>query len=339
MFFRKRAKTTPCPNIKRKGVNDSDYCEPPRKVLKFDNPDLQCIANAVIADISSGDQRRESKAIDEIRHMDCSKWLELLNRLVAAGLISKLTEFLNPDWSIETALRATQALANVTFFLKYDQLVQADVVPALIKLIHSPNTSVAEEESSITTAAMHVIGYLAMGDNVYTNYIIAEGVCTTLNSLLYHSDPEVIEAAAWVVSAIAEDNYQHINSLFVAGVPTALAFVLSTSENFRCRREAAVSIYNITKCASFPQLDMLIQTSMVKPMCRFLACQDYQVNLIILETLDHILMGTSVPESVFLEIYACGSFDRIKALGNGFNGKVSSFANSIITQCSNFLNK
>jgi importin subunit alpha-1 len=165
---------------------------------------------------------------------------------------------------------------------RIEKVIEAGVCKKLVELLGHQN-------SLVVTPALRTVGNIVTGDDRQTQVIIQSGSLAKLLHLLYHPRRNIRKETCWTISNITAGSREQIQGVIDNGLIPKIVETIETASEYDVRKEAAWAISNATSGGSPAQIDALVQSGAIKPLCDLLAVNDSKLISICLEALDHIL--------------------------------------------------
>jgi len=164
---------------------------------------------------------------------------------------------------------------------KIQAVIESGVSRRMVDLLSHPSYSVQ-------TPALRTVGNIVTGDDVQTQCILNVSALPSLHALLNSPKKGIRKEACWTISNITAGNKTQIQEVIQADIVPPLISLL-TNADFDIKKEAAWAISNATSGGSPEQIEFLVQSGCIKPLCDLLACPDARIITVALEGLENIL--------------------------------------------------
>jgi hypothetical protein len=232
-----------------------------------------------------------------------------------------------PPWHIVSGALPTLArLLHST-----DDEVLADACWALSYLSDGPNeriqaildTNIARRmvellihpSFSVQTPALRMVGNIVTGDDAQTQTILNASVLPCLLTLLVSPRKTIRKESCWTISNITAGNRNQVQAVIDAQIIPRLVYLLKNSE-FEIKKEAAWALSNATSCASYEQIQYMVECNIIDPMCDLLGSSDAKIVLVGLEALDNILKAGDKESfnEYTTQVEECHGLDKLEVL-------------------------
>ncbi len=161
-------------------------------------------------------------------------------------------------------------------------VLEAGVVRRIAELLLHP-------QLSVKTPALRTIGNIVTGDDMQTQAAIQYGALPCLLSLLTHEKKGIRKEACWTISNIMAGNRDQIQAVIDNNVIPVLIQLLRHGE-WDVRKEACWAISNATSGGSPEQIQFLVRSGCLAPLCEMVAeSPDQKICLVALEGIENIL--------------------------------------------------
>jgi importin subunit alpha-1 len=175
---------------------------------------------------------------------------------------------------------------------RIEKVIEAGVCKKLTELLGHTN-------SLVVTPGLRTVGNIVTGDDRQTQVMIQAGVLPKLLNLLYHPRRNIRKETCWTISNITAGSREQIQSVIDSGIFPKIVETIENAGEYDVRKEAAWAISNATSGGTPQQIDALVQSGCIKPLCDLLAVNDSKLIGICLEALDHILaVGKAAEEQI-----------------------------------------
>eukprot|EP01056_Protomagalhaensia_sp_Gyna25_P000695 Protomagalhaensia_sp_Gyna_25__694@NODE_1325_length_1942_cov_123_619023_g1057_i0_p1_GENE_NODE_1325_length_1942_cov_123_619023_g1057_i0NODE_1325_length_1942_cov_123_619023_g1057_i0_p1_ORF_typecomplete_len492_score92_57Arm/PF00514_23/60Arm/PF00514_23/8_2e11Arm/PF00514_23/1_1e12Arm/PF00514_23/5_4e06Arm/PF00514_23/2_1e05Arm/PF00514_23/1_1e08Arm/PF00514_23/2_6e11Arm/PF00514_23/5_7e08Arm/PF00514_23/0_0004Arm_2/PF04826_13/2_5e14Arm_2/PF04826_13/2_3e10Arm_2/PF04826_13/0_21HEAT_2/PF13646_6/0_00033HEAT_2/P len=162
-----------------------------------------------------------------------------------------------------------------------DEVINAGVCARLVELLDHPSFLVQ-------TPALRAVGNIVTGDDVQTQHIILQGALPKLRALLSSPRKAIKKEACWAISNITAGNKDQIEEVLVCGIIGDLVMLLHNAE-FEVKREAAWAISNASSGGNPRQVEALVKSGCMGPLCDILEVNDTKLVTVALEAIENIL--------------------------------------------------
>lgn len=253
------------------------------------------------------------------RNKDPAPSIEVIQQLIPAlsSLIgsSDLAVLIDTTWAISYITELGPA---------YSQLVlDSGLVNALTPLL-------SHSELKLQTASIRALGSIVTGNDEQTQAVIDAGALPHLHDLLSRTKDRIIKEALWFLSNITAGSTNQIQSIIDHRLIPCIVHHLDNGD-FHQQREAAWTIYNMALSATPEQLQVLIDTNVIPPLCNLLSLKDNDLVKNVLEILYIILnICNDTNPNLCAIIEECGGLDKIENLQTGPNPEIYQHAYNII---------
>eukprot|EP01053_Blabericola_migrator_P012863 Blabericola_migrator_1__12862@NODE_837_length_6317_cov_234_594560_g592_i0_p4_GENE_NODE_837_length_6317_cov_234_594560_g592_i0NODE_837_length_6317_cov_234_594560_g592_i0_p4_ORF_typecomplete_len325_score71_61Arm/PF00514_23/7_8e05Arm/PF00514_23/2_9e06Arm/PF00514_23/6_7e09Arm/PF00514_23/1e12Arm/PF00514_23/9_8e10Arm/PF00514_23/0_00034HEAT_2/PF13646_6/3_8HEAT_2/PF13646_6/0_00055HEAT_2/PF13646_6/1_4e05HEAT_2/PF13646_6/6_2e05KAP/PF05804_12/2e05KAP/PF05804_12/7e06KAP/PF05804_12/3_8e03Arm_2/PF04826_13/1Ar len=195
-----------------------------------------------------------------------------------------------------------------------DEVINSGVCARLVELLDHPSFLVQ-------TPALRAVGNIVTGDDVQTQQIIVQGALPKLRNLLSSPRKAIKKEACWAISNITAGNKEQIEEVLNCNIIGDLVNLLQTAE-FEVKREAAWAISNASSGGNARQVEALVKSGCMKPLCDLLEVNDIKLVGVALEAIENILktgkkrqIQEGLPENPYVQILEeAGGFPKLEKL-------------------------
>lgn len=201
---------------------------------------------------------------------------------------------------------------------KIQAVIDAGVCRRLVELLMHP-------QNNVVTAALRAVGNIVTGDDIQTQVILNCNALPSIANLLSSSIETIKKEACWAISNIAAGNRQQIQAVIDANIFPILMTILKISD-FKTKKEAAWAVTNATSSGTADQIQYLVYSGCISPMCDFLTVIDSDIVQVALNAIENILKAGEKfavrPNPYAMVIEECGGLDKIEYLQSHENRDV-----------------
>ncbi|KAG2373031.1 hypothetical protein C9374_012877 [Naegleria lovaniensis] len=264
----------------------------------------------------------------------------------AAWAISNLVRG-NPKPSEYYVLEALPALSRLIF--STDNEVLSDTAWALSYVTDGANdriqavidsncvkqviTLLSHDSHSVVAPALRIIGNIASGDDVQTEYLVSMGILPIIHTLLVHSKKSIRKEAVWTISNICAGSPEQIQAAIDAGLILKIIERME-QENFDVKKEAMWTLSNYCCGANFKQLEYIIECGVISKFCDALNSSDHKYILVALEGLDSLMTrykeGRGNVDLIIKQIETNNGSQKIEQLIGHRNKDISALATELL---------
>lgn len=201
-------------------------------------------------------------------------------------------------------------------------VIDSHVVHNLVRLL-------THKEVKVQTAALRATGNIVTGTDEQTQAVINCGALHHFPALLHHPKEKITKEAVWFLSNVTAGNQQQIQAVIDAGLIPLVIHHLAKGD-FSTQREAAWAVTNMTISGSKPQIQLLVDSGVVEPMCNLLTARDVQIVQVLLDGLTNLFKAADNPDGIATMVEACGGLDKIEQLQSHSNQEIYKLAYEII---------
>jgi len=210
-----------------------------------------------------------------------------------------------------------EVLADACWALSYlsdgpNERIQAildtNIARRMVELLIHPSFSVQ-------TPALRMVGNIVTGDDAQTQTILNASVLPCLLTLLVSPRKTIRKESCWTISNITAGNRNQVQAVIDAQIIPRLVYLLKNSE-FEIKKEAAWALSNATSCASYEQIQYMVECNIIDPMCDLLGSSDAKIVLVGLEALDNILKAGDKESfnEYTTQVEECHGLDKLEVL-------------------------
>jgi len=193
---------------------------------------------------------------------------------------------------------------------RIQSVLDAGVLPRLIELLGHTSTAVI-------TPALRTVGNFVSGADEQTQAVIDNGGVPAFVHLLTSAKRNIRKEACWALSNVAAGTPEQVSALASQEelIPR-LVHLLGTAE-WSVKKESAWAISNILTTGPPGQVEALVESGVIEPLCDLLEVDDNRITLVSLDALDCIMRSgaaAGMAESYAEAVEAAGGVDAIERL-------------------------
>ncbi|KAG7155876.1 Importin subunit alpha-3-like 2 [Homarus americanus] len=233
-------------------------------------------------------------------------------------VITNLFRVKNPIVSPEERKECAHALKD----LAITELVESGLVRDMVQRLYS-------DHDRVVTAALRATGSVAAGTNEQTDAVVQAGALPIYREMLSHTNPGVAREAAWILSNITAGTTRHIQLVMDVQVVPALISAVEKNDA-ELRKEATWALSNLTAGCSTEQVDVLVNTGVLKCLCGVLAGDDPGMVLVALDAINNIFKKTEKDEATARIVESYGGLETLKSLQSHQEMQISKMAKYLL---------
>lgn len=209
--------------------------------------------------------------------------IELLRQV--AWVLSQLCRFLDPPTPNQIIKKILPQLSEL---IKYkDELILRDISWAFSYVTNNGSDSIKMVVDigvvsrmvpllscvNLQTPILRALGNIVADDDNHTQAVLDCNVLDYFPALLNHADQKIQKEAVWFLSNILAGTQSQKQTVIDAGLLPIITYKLSNG-SFKGQKEAAWAVSNLMRDGNLKQLEKLVETGFLRPLCKMLECSD-----------------------------------------------------------------
>lgn len=174
-------------------------------------------------------------------------------------------------------------------------VIDSGILPSLVNLL-------GHHEVNVVTPSLRAVGNIVTGTDEQTQLVIQHNALYHFKNLLTHSKASIVKEASWAISNITAGPKEQIQAVINAGLVPLIIDVLkgsNSARDFKSQKEAVWAITNFTSASTPDQINFLVLSGVIEPMCSLLEVKDTKTILVLLDGFKNILTTSSKNDKFF----------------------------------------
>ncbi len=172
-----------------------------------------------------------------------------------------------------------------------------------------------QEDDSIVTPAVRVLGNFVSGEDEETQAVIDAGVLDHVNRLLTYPKRGIRKETCWLLSNIAAGTKSQIDQLMRRPNEMRTIMQIVVAGEWEVRKEATWIVSNIATGGKEENVHCLVELGAIEALCGVLDVGDTKVTLVVLDAIEAILkVGKEDSRDYIGFVDECDGLDKIEAL-------------------------
>ena len=175
-------------------------------------------------------------------------------------------------------------------------------------------------ENAVRHPALRTIGNIVTGDELQTQQVIDNGGLPKLLDLLNNENKGIRKETCWTISNITAGTIKQIQAVLENDIIQTLIRLLA-EDDFDVKKEAAWALSNVACSGNTRQIQFLVHSNVVQPLCSLFQCGHPRIIAVALDGIENILRTGSkfVQQNAGINPFVqcveeCGGFVRMRLL-------------------------
>ncbi|XP_076802916.1 importin subunit alpha-1-like [Clavelina lepadiformis] len=294
--------------LKRRNITMEDLNTSPLKEMNFQDVGgvMMKFEDIIVGIVDNSDPQKQFDCTQSARKILSRERHPPIGKMVEAGIVCKLVEFLSWDHNSLMQFEAAWALTNIASGTNEQTLavVHAGAVPSLIKLLSNANKNVVEQ-------AMWALGNIAGDGASMRDYVLEKGIVKPLVALTTdQAGGSFLQNLTWTISNLCRNKNPHTSLPYIVQLlPTIVKLV--NVDDTQVKTDVCWALSYITDGPN-DRIELVLNTGVLETLVRLLSTESEGMLLTpVLRVIGNVVTGTDLQTQRVIDLGALVAFKKL----------------------------